>query len=313
MDFDKNTANLLAAASQVVYQGAAEVTDWGGKEKLTMDLFPPNPIDTQGFTATSESSVLLVFRGTEPKNIRDWMTDAQAVRVPSPAGGSVHQGFSRALDAVWGHIQGTLAKHKGKRLVISGHSLGGGLAVLAASRLPGVPLSLYTFGQPRVGNEEFAKACDTMFGGDYFRLVNDKDIVPRVPPFTAGYRHFGQEIEIDSKRNVREVDFGVETAEDAIRLAVGSSVVVPKAVNAFIPQILELVDSVARGKNSKDAVIASIGGLLAFLQLFPGGGIPQFIRSLKDRTAALAAIQQNPGAFEPIADHDMALYRAGLQ
>lgn len=313
MIFDKISANLLAAAAQVAYQNLTEVTDWGNQQKLTIDPFPGNQADTQGFTAATESSVLLVFRGTESNNIRDWMTDARAGRVPSLAGGTVHQGFSQALDAVWSHIQTTLAKHPGKPLVITGHSLGGGLAVLAASRLPGVPLSLYTFGQPRVGNEEFAKACESQFGDNYFRIVNDKDIVPRVPPFTAGYRHFGQEIGIDSNGQVREVDFGVETSEDAIRLAVGSSVVVPKAVNSFIPQILELVDSVARGKNSKDAVIASISGLLAFLQLFPGGGIPQFIRSLKDRTAALAAIQQNPGAFEPIADHDMSLYRAGLQ
>lgn len=307
MSFDRTHASLLASASQVIYQNQADLPSWAILQGMSADFFSKG--DTQGCIATNTNTVLLAFRGTESKNIRDWTTDAQAVRVPSSVGGSVHRGFDRALDAVWSDITQTLQKHAKKRLLITGHSLGGALAVLAASRLPGVPLSVYTYGQPRVGSEEFAKSCEGLFGSDYFRFVNDKDIVPRVPPFTSGYRHFGHEIEIATDGMLREVDFGIETLEDAVRLAAGSAVGIPKAVSGFVPTILDIVDSVARGKNSSKAALRAFDGLLAFAKLIPGGGVVPFLQSLKDRTTALAAIQKSPGVLEPIADHDIALYR----
>ena len=42
-------------------------------------------------------------------------------------------------------------------------------------------LGLYTFGQPRVGNVDFAKAFDKSLGGKAYRLINNNDVVPRIP------------------------------------------------------------------------------------------------------------------------------------
>jgi hypothetical protein len=99
--------------------------------------------------------------------------------------------------------------------MITGHSLGGALAVLCAHILQAegwTVHSVYTFGQPRVGDRAFAAAynglkagqasslsfetdrpdaCPTL-GSQTFRLVNENDIVPRLPGWVLGYRHAGQ-------------------------------------------------------------------------------------------------------------------------
>jgi hypothetical protein len=45
---------------------------------------------------------------------------------------------------------------------------------------------VYTFGQPRVGDKDFADALNAKLGSGIYRFVNDRDIVPRVPLFHDG-------------------------------------------------------------------------------------------------------------------------------
>ena len=64
-------------------------------------------------------------------------------------------------------------------LFITGHSLGGALALLATRLIaPDVTGACYTFGAPRIGNYEFFRFIKT----PVYRVVNSADVVPRVPP-----------------------------------------------------------------------------------------------------------------------------------
>lgn len=51
---------------------------------------------------------------------------------------------------------------------------------------------LYTFGQPRTGDTEFAGAFNTAFGSQTFRFVNNNDLVTRIPPRALGFSHVGR-------------------------------------------------------------------------------------------------------------------------
>jgi hypothetical protein len=112
----------------------------------------------------------------------------------------VHAGFLAAVDAVLpGLVARLLPDNRDKRtlkpILLTGHSLGGALAVLCGFFLirENFPVhSLYTFGQPRVGNRPFADAYAALLGPRTFRLVNQNDLVPRLPGWLLGYRHAGQ-------------------------------------------------------------------------------------------------------------------------
>jgi len=89
---------------------------------------------------------------------------------------------------------------KVETLWITGHSLGGALAVLAAENLSaqGVEIQgVYTYGQPRVGDSKFAKNFDLRMKNKTYRFVYDEDVVPRVPSALQGYCHVGTECYLD--------------------------------------------------------------------------------------------------------------------
>ncbi|WOK99509.1 phospholipase A1-Igamma1, chloroplastic-like [Canna indica] len=69
-------------------------------------------------------------------------------------------------------------------LTITGHSLGGALALLnayeAASAMPDLPVSVISFGAPRVGNDMFVERLGEM-KVKVLRVVVKQDLVPKLP------------------------------------------------------------------------------------------------------------------------------------
>lgn len=138
-------------------------------------------------------AVIVAFRGTA--SLRDALTDARVRRIPAGRG-LAHEGFVKSLDSftemgitVYDTIRNL--PHFSKPILLTGHSLGGGQAVECARRLrvEGYPVhSVYTFGQPRVGNRAYARQCHRLFS--LYRLVHAEDIVPRLP--WLGFWHHGR-------------------------------------------------------------------------------------------------------------------------
>lgn len=227
-------------------------------ETLVLCKGNPNPSsDTQWLYALSDRVMVVAFRGTESTKFRDILSDLNARLEPDPLllpahkrGMSlprhkqrrVHSGFKAALDDVWPEFLRAVQMHAwdaGRCLYLTGHSLGGALATLAAARLelgqfrkehlmrsgsPEAPavlpeiglelpldgeddyvpavFGLYTFGSPRVFGAVAARKVDEYFLPRHFRFVNNNDIVPAVPLSIMGFRHTGHHVYITSDRTL---------------------------------------------------------------------------------------------------------------
>lgn len=134
------------------------------------------------------------------ESARDWGSDLNAVQSAwpgAPTGALVHNGFRQAYERVKDSLAAQLRALAPRSLWLSGHSLGGALATLAAADLGATPDlgpklgGLYTFGSPRVGNQAFVSALAV----PHWRMVNGHDAVPEVPPeLPLEYRHHGQAV-----------------------------------------------------------------------------------------------------------------------
>ncbi|XP_058197445.1 phospholipase A1-Igamma1, chloroplastic [Rhododendron vialii] len=129
---------------------------------------------------------------------------------------------SSASEQVMEEVKKLVEMYRGRgeevSLTITGHSLGGALALLnayeAAASIPGLPISVISFGAPRVGNIAFRDEIYQM-GVKTLRVVLKQDVVPRMPgivfneslqmfdDFTGTlewvYTHVGAELKLDAQ------------------------------------------------------------------------------------------------------------------
>src|SRR5262249_36331373 len=133
---------------------------------------------THGVIATRQDATIVAFAGTDPLVVADWVTDFDAF--PSPKG--LHSGFQLAADVAWSVVEDAVKTRGGRNVVFTGHSLGGAIAIISAERvsreLEVTPTSVYTFGSPRPGSEQFAQQYKSSGPEDRtFRLVHGTDLV----------------------------------------------------------------------------------------------------------------------------------------
>jgi hypothetical protein len=145
---------------------------------------------TQAFLAKNNNIFVLAFRGTEPSKSGDIQTDMRLYKKRTQEG-KVHSGFHEAYQQISNELEKSFMNQENWiwPLYITGHSLGGALATIATQHLEHKIKSqiaaCYTFGSPRVGNEQYEQNIRAPF----YRVVHSTDIVSLIP--TIGYRHVG--------------------------------------------------------------------------------------------------------------------------
>ncbi|MFJ7313348.1 lipase family protein [Pseudomonas sp. NPDC098747] len=143
-----------------------------------------NSTDTQAFITHHDELILISVRGTSELG-PDAMRDGDAYQVPFEEGeGKVHRGFYGGAQAVYPFVVSYLERfYSGQKLLITGHSLGGAIALILSEMLRRDPqylpqIVLYTYGAPRTGDTTFINSAQPLI---HHRIVNQNDPVPSVP------------------------------------------------------------------------------------------------------------------------------------
>jgi triacylglycerol lipase len=173
------------------------------RSELGLDAKLISADNTQVYVAQSDQAIVVAFRGSEAPTtldgLKDWLlTNANNYLIlpegqsgtefaAAGVGARFHRGFLEALAMIWGTLFAAVdqaQKTKERPLWITGHSLGGALALLAAWRFNRNFITvneIVTFGAPMIGNDTAAKAFEQQFSGKIFRYVDLEDVVPHLP------------------------------------------------------------------------------------------------------------------------------------
>jgi triacylglycerol lipase len=202
-DFHIGTARALMWMAQLAY----EVRDAPQKVEPTLRQWDFEPVDllahanpglvpiasTRGFVARGHGAIVVAFAGTDPLALGNWITNFMLGSRAREA----HFGFEAAVHAIWDDLACALRQNAGVPFFITGHSLGGALAVIAAERigreLKITPAGVYTYGAPRAGTAAFCSLYEAAgLTERTFRLVHGHDVIPTIPPSGLGFRHVGR-------------------------------------------------------------------------------------------------------------------------
>lgn len=140
----------------------------------------------------SKKTIVIAYRGT--KDVKQFFEEALVSlsfpKIKFEAGGQVEAYFYNAhiklYDMIKSNVTLLQSKYPDYEILFIGHSLGGAMASLASASFihenitQSSRLTLYTFGMPRVGNRDYARAHDKLVPNSY-RLVHHEDIIPHLP------------------------------------------------------------------------------------------------------------------------------------
>lgn len=208
-DFNLGDGKAFAWMSQLAYETdePEKIKDifhvWGmtplGDGILAAEVNSVLPIaSTQAVIAVGRGATIVAFAGTDPLVLANWITDFDT-RIASA---HVAEGIEVAAQSIWRQLQSLLDRPEAAagKTFVTGHSLGGALAVVTADRIVksrrGVE-AVYTFGMQRPGSNQFAIEYNERIGQRTYRLVHGEDFVPTFPPSEFGFHHVGRYLHCD--------------------------------------------------------------------------------------------------------------------
>lgn len=214
--FELANAWWLAEIATLTWDAPRAVADLLTNRAGFDEVRPISGGGTECFVASNDDFTVVAFRGMET-GLREGSPDFRHILIDlattadfapdvfvgdRPEFGKVHRGFKNAFAKVSAellpHLRELAARKPSRKVWITGHSLGAALASLAGlvcAEDRGVEVGgLYTFGSPLVGDRTFANRLSAALAGrfqiEYYRFVNNRDIITTVPP-EGVYRHAG--------------------------------------------------------------------------------------------------------------------------
>ncbi|QYX30006.1 lipase family protein [Sphaerospermopsis torques-reginae] len=269
------------------------------------------------FLATYSKYSIISFKGTD--TINDWKTNLQFFQRENGSEGNVHNGFYQAVNKNWEQLLKEIQKHQdkfnnkqNKEILLTGHSLGGALAIITASRLnslaefTGKIKGVYTYGAPRVGNKDFKQ----QYKPKHYRFEYGNDPVPSAP--SLGFEHTGDKYylpknELTIQKNsqcTKAYQLHINVLGGIFKI--GLATILPSTGNS-IKHISKLFDDVRGYINDHDIerYIEHLQNYKYFLQLITGlenGSLKRYGNLIQDITTKKIVCYLLESKIFPIQD-----------
>jgi len=192
------TAKRLSLYCSVAYCSEQTIMKWSDDYCASLPSVIPvkyvvhNETDARAFVAVDPKAEAIVVSCSGSASLNNFQTNLKMDLVDfvsEAAGAQVHTGFYLAAKGLLSELAPVLdslwLKYPSFRTIITGHSLGGGTAMLIALMLQedsnrSEPLNpiVYTFAEPMVGNAAFVRHWDTMMAypnSQVFRVTHQDD------------------------------------------------------------------------------------------------------------------------------------------
>jgi hypothetical protein len=180
----------------------------GDRPAEEVKYFTYSATELAAFGEMHGDRAIIAFRGTLVNRKANWLVDLNCRFRGEP---SRHRGFCDGWESLRPEITQWLEARAPRLITLTGHSLGGAMAVLAAYDLAERWLiaEVTVFGCPRTGTGAFAKSYEartagpgatTKLGAITTRYVMATDIVSRVPPPLV-FAHVGTAMYINGSGN----------------------------------------------------------------------------------------------------------------
>ena len=152
--------------------------------------------DVRAFVISKPDANLKIVSICGTEDATDAMIDLRFGKIDYRDGLQVHRGFLNYSDDFLSLTRDTFFNDPTEKIILTGHSLGGAVAILSAARLidaglPAEKIEVVTFGAPAVGEKNFADEFADKFKLTRFEMKNDP-ITKTLQPL--GYTKFGEAV-----------------------------------------------------------------------------------------------------------------------
>lgn len=204
------TDKKLALISKQIYDGIPHNYLGYNVKNITID-------NLEAYVLWSSQETVVAFAGTEiykseheisfdlfdgevsllndilyDKQWSDWRINFDT-KAQLTALGHVHKGFYSATTKLYKKIHRVVRHIDNDKVFITGHSLGGAMAIITGLLIPvdmpPLDVNVVTFGSPKIGDNDFVNKANSL-PVSIKRYVNQSDIVPKIHP---KFQHVGQE------------------------------------------------------------------------------------------------------------------------
>lgn len=195
-----STAKELATLCEVAYEPFDKAEerfkelDFSTVKYFNADGYAKQPVYAVTGVRNEKNTLVIVFPGSNDPS--DWLQNVNFYSGGAETAG-IHQGFAGAFADNRERVKEVAQDPAVDQIWITGHSMGGALAVICAEylskdeELDGKLKGVFSFAQPMVARTEYAKLLSDRLGDRHVHFINEHDVVPRLAP---GYVHTGMMI-----------------------------------------------------------------------------------------------------------------------